>query len=111
MEAEAREAEPGSAGGDCAPPPVRLHPSLANLYRERVAELHLALADALCQAEALGLLRALIDKVVVRSADNGIELEIFGDLIAMINLGGEAQSERKKAALVRRLYLLPKSVR
>ena len=48
------------------------------------------------------MLRVLIDKVMVRpiGSGGGAELELFGDLITVINLGSEVNSERKKAALV-----------
>lgn len=61
-----------------APTPVRLHPNLSELYRQKVADLHLALADPQIGPEALALLRSLIERIVVRPLpEGGFELEII----------------------------------
>ena len=51
-----------------APSPVRLHPNLAQVYRRKVERLHEALADPALRDEALGLLRGLIERVVLHPA-------------------------------------------
>ena len=51
-----------------APSPVRLHPNLAELYRQKVAALHEALHREETRAEALEILRGLIEQVVVQPA-------------------------------------------
>jgi site-specific DNA recombinase len=71
-----------------APTSVRLHPNLSELYRQKVADLHLALADPQIGLEALSLLRSLIERIVVRPLPAGaFELEIIGALVAMVGLG------------------------
>lgn len=40
-----------------------LHPNLAEVYRERVDALHMALTDPHTKDEAFGIIRALIDEV------------------------------------------------
>ena len=47
------------------PTPPRFHPKLAELYRNKVARLHVALAEIGERDEALAILRSLIDRVVV----------------------------------------------
>ena len=43
---------------------MRLHPNLAELYREEVAALRESLADPAIHDEAIGILRGLIEQVV-----------------------------------------------
>ncbi|MFL5335391.1 MAG: hypothetical protein ACJ8H8_19950 [Geminicoccaceae bacterium] len=73
-----------------APSPVRLHPNLARVYRRKVERLH----------EALGLLRGLIERVVLHpAAEDGQgqqEIELVGAVVRMIELGRNAE----QAALV-----------
>jgi len=81
-----------------APTPVRLHPNLSELYRQKVADLHLALADPQIGSEALSLLRSLIERIVVRPLpEGGFELEIVGAIAAMVGLG-QSGADNKKAA-------------
>ena len=78
-----------------APSPVRLHPNLAQVYRRKVERLHEALADPALRDEALGLLRGLIERVVLHPAGDGQEVEIVGEIVRMVELGRDA----KQAAL------------
>ena len=78
-----------------APSPVRLHPNLAQVYRRKVERLHEALADPALRDEALGLLRGLIERVVLHPAGEGQEVEIVGEIVRMVELGRDA----KQAAL------------
>jgi site-specific DNA recombinase len=70
---------------------VRLHPNLAQVYRSKVERLHEALADPALRDEALGILRGLIERVIVHPADDGLQVEI----VKMVELGLDA----KQAAL------------
>jgi hypothetical protein len=73
-ELEARKAELEAKLVAPAPTPVRLHTNLAQLYREKIAELHTALADPSLHTEALGLIRGLIERVEVHPAEGGSTL-------------------------------------
>ena len=77
------------------PPPVRLHPNLAQVYRGKVERLHVALADPAIRDEALGLLRGLIERVVVHPGEDGPQIELVGEIVRMVELGLDA----KQAAL------------
>ena len=57
--------------------------------------LHEALADPALRDEALGLLRGLIERVVLHPAGDGQEVEIVGEIVRMVELGRDA----KQAAL------------
>ena len=94
-ELEARKAALEQELAADPPPPVRLHPNLAQVYRAKVERLHVALADPGLRDEALGILRGLIERVVIHPADEGLQVEIVGEIVKMVELGLNA----KQAAL------------
>ena len=77
------------------PPPVRLHPNLAQVYRGKVGRLHEALADPGLRDEALGILRGLLERVAIHPGEDGLQVEIVGAIVTMVELGLDA----KQAAL------------
>jgi site-specific DNA recombinase len=77
------------------PPSVRLHANLAQLYRRQVEHLHEALDDPTLRDEALGILRGLVERVVRYPTDDGLQVEIVGEIVKMVELGLDA----KRAAL------------
>ncbi len=85
LENEKRFAEAALAAP--APSPVRLHPNLADLYRDRVAELGAALADPDIRDEAIEVLRGLIESVVVTHGDDGWQVDLQGGIAALVALG------------------------
>ena len=72
--------------------PARLHSNLAQLYRERVAELHIALADPELRIEALGLIRGLLERVEVHPAEHGFHIQLVGEIANMVTLSAGAES-------------------
>ena len=76
-----------------APTPVRLHPNLSEIYKKKVAELAVTLADPDIRTAALEVVRGLINRVTVQSGDQGLTLELEGALTAMIGL---AQTEKSQ---------------
>jgi site-specific DNA recombinase len=91
-ELEGRKAELEGLLAAPPPSPVRLHPNLAELYREKVAELHRALADPESRTEALELIRSLIDCVELHPAGKGFRIELVGEIANMIKLSTGAES-------------------
>jgi site-specific DNA recombinase len=76
---------------------VHMHPNLAELYRREVEQLHEALIDPSCRDEAFGILRGLIDRISVHPGESGLEIELTGAIVAMVELAlGSAESERHK---------------
>jgi site-specific DNA recombinase len=71
---------------------VRLQPSPTQVYRAQVERLHLALADA--------TRRGLIGRVVIHPAEDGIQVEIVGEIVKMVELGLDAKQTalREEAA-------------
>jgi site-specific DNA recombinase len=81
-----------------APPPLpRFHPRLAEIYRDKVATLHTALAHAEERDQASQVLRSLIDRVVVRPGknDRSFEIELVGEIANMVALLSGAESAER----------------
>jgi site-specific DNA recombinase len=100
MSAEARKMEIEEGLAKAQPTNLRLHPTLADRYRQRVTDLHVALADPDLHSEAVQIIQALIERIVVSGGQHGPEIELIGDLAAMVNLAQSTTPESKKAALV-----------
>jgi DNA invertase Pin-like site-specific DNA recombinase/HPt (histidine-containing phosphotransfer) domain-containing protein len=99
-EFEARKIELVGLLAGPAAAPIRLHPNLAEVYRRKVCELEVALADPEIRDEALAILRPLIDKAMLHPIDGGFEIELVGEIVGMVALGQETpKSITKTAAL------------
>ena len=61
-ELEQRRAELETESAETAPPPnLRLHPSMADLYRRKVEQLETSLNDPSIRLEAASILRSMIE--------------------------------------------------
>ncbi len=72
-----------------------LHPNLAAIYRNKVQSLHDALREPVSGTSALEAIRGLIDRVVlhpVDTAENGMEIELIGEIAAMVALASHGTS-------------------
>lgn len=72
-----------------APPPdsIAVHPQAAAHYRQRVGDIHTALHSGDGAGyEAMGVLRELIDKIVVKPTPKGqpVELQVVGNLAGLL---------------------------
>ncbi|WP_374450308.1 recombinase family protein [Stella sp.] len=70
-----------------APEPIRLHPNLPVLYRQKIETLEAALAPEDTRTEAADILGSLIEKVVVTpdpEAPDGFRAELHGDLAQLL---------------------------
>ncbi len=63
-----------------------LHPNLANIYREKVAALHEALAGPATKDEAFTIIRTLIDEVRLVPENGELRVEIRGALAGILAL-------------------------
>ena len=74
---------------------VAMHPSMADHYRERVANLREALAREGCRAEAAEIMRTLIDKIlltpVCRDSKETLSITLHGDLAGILGLAVKAK--------------------
>ncbi len=75
-------------------PAPRLHPNLAGLYRRKVERLHEALADPAVRGEALGILRSLIESVVMHPREDGFTIELVGEIANMVALAHEPRTTK-----------------
>jgi hypothetical protein len=72
---------------EAAPPSMpRLHPNLAELYRQKVINLAEALNDEHTRLEAAECIRELIEEVRLVPADGKLRVELYGELAALLNL-------------------------
>ena len=69
----------------------RLHPKLADLYRQRVDRLHEELNRTDLRSEAAQALRELIDEVRLIPEDGKLEIELVGDLAAILALSADSK--------------------
>jgi hypothetical protein len=75
---------------ETAPPPMpRLHPNLAELYRQKVMNLAQALNDEHTRLEAAECIRELIEEIRLVPDNGKLRVELYGELAALINLANE----------------------
>jgi len=83
---EARKASLAKELGEPAPDPIRIHPSMARMYAEKVAGLETALNDPAIKPEAAEVLRTMITKIELtpRIDEPGLDALIHGDLAEIL---------------------------
>ena len=86
-----REALKARLAAADAPPPL-LHPEMAGLYRQQVKALAQALEHPETRMEASEAIRGLIDAIVLTPNQAGLQIELKGNLAAM--LGAAVQAKR-----------------
>jgi len=63
-----------------------IHPKLAEIYRRKVADLHGALQRDETRAEAAGILRSLIDEIVLTPEGDELRIDLKGALAGILRL-------------------------
>ena len=79
-----------------APTAVRLHPNLAEHYASLVSSLRDHLNNADYKDEAATVLRGLIDNIIIQPTEEGIEIDIAGNLASMLTLSLETQKAPRR---------------
>ena len=79
------------------PPPV-LHPSMAVIYRERVAALHEALQQNETRAQATEIIRSLVSEIVLTPAGGLLEIEVRGDLAGILTIAAAGKQKSPSLA-------------
>jgi len=69
-------------------PEPLLHPALSTVYRDTVEKLETLLHHPDTREEAFGLIRSLIDAVILAPVDGKLEIELRGDLAGILALSG-----------------------
>jgi hypothetical protein len=78
-------------------PAPRLHPNLAELYRQKIA----ALTDVLARddaAEVREIIRGLVDAIILVPEGGRLRVEVRGALAAILVLGQGAQNDKSPSA-------------
>jgi site-specific DNA recombinase len=78
---------------------MRFHPNVAEVYRQKVAHLEEALNDPALRTEAAEVLRGLIEEIrLAPESDGTLQIELFGELAAIMALGETEKRNRAVAA-------------
>jgi hypothetical protein len=80
-------------------PMPRLHPRLADVYREQVVNLQAALADPATHDDAMETMRGLVEKVIVRNTETGFEIELVGEIANMLTFSGGPKSAEFRSSV------------
>ncbi|MEX0809080.1 MAG: recombinase family protein [Dongiaceae bacterium] len=75
-----------------------IHPNMAALYRRKVSEIEMLLADSTSKDEAIQTIRSLIDRIVLTPVAGELQIDLKGELAAILSL---CQDSKKPAARVR----------
>ena len=96
LDTRRKELEAHLAQADAAPAPVRLHPTMSETYRERVAVLIRGLAESEGMEEAREAIRGLIEKIVLtpRTDGTGLMVDLHGALASLLLLATGAPVHR-----------------
>ena len=78
-------------------PAPRLHPNLATIYKEKIANLVQALNNPNTLIEANTAIRQLIERVQLIPANGELKIELYGELAALLKLGTEPKNEHPQA--------------
>ncbi len=81
-----------------SPSPVRIHAKLPEVYRDKVARLEDALYEPDTKAEAMDIIRGLVDRIVLRPAPEGMLAELHGDLAQILAFCEGADGKNKLPA-------------
>ncbi len=68
-----------------------LHPNLAEIYRQKVAALNEALEHESTQAEAMDLIRSLVDEIELTPENGELRIDLKGELAGILNLCTESK--------------------
>ncbi len=81
---------------EASEPSPLLHPEMANFYRRQVGELHELLQHGpeAARLKAADTLRALISAIVLTPNDEGLAVDVQGDLAGILAIASNAKSPR-----------------
>ncbi|MDA0228772.1 MAG: hypothetical protein O3B21_01150 [Proteobacteria bacterium] len=93
---EARKIELKRKLEDVPAPKPRLHPNLADVYRNKVENLIDALNAPGTVSEASEAIRSLIEAVRLTPQDGKLRIELYGELAALLSLGIEPKNKHPR---------------
>src|SRR5260370_40548582 len=83
---EARKRELQVFLADAEEPPPVLHPSMAIVYRQRVAALYDALQHEASRAPAADIIRSLVSEIILTPKNGFLQVELRGDLAGILTV-------------------------
>ncbi len=83
---EARKRELQVFLADAEEPPPVLHPSMAIVYRQRVAALYDALQHEASRAPAAEIIRSLVSEIILTPKNGFLQVELRGDLAGILTV-------------------------
>ncbi len=83
---EARKRELQVFLADAEEPPPVLHPSMAIVYRQRVAALYDALQHEESRAPAADIIRSLVSEIILTPKNGFLQVELRGDLAGILTV-------------------------
>ena len=66
--------------------PLRLHPNMAEIYRQKIAAFHDLLEKPESKAEAFEAIRSLIDRIVLTPVNDELRIDLHGAIAAILQL-------------------------
>jgi hypothetical protein len=75
-------------------PQPLLHPNLADLHRQKVAALEQALQDPRDGAEAMEMIRSLMEELVLTAENGTLRIDLTGELAAILSIAQNGQMPR-----------------
>jgi len=90
---------------ETAPEPS-LHPAMAELYREAIANLREGPKDPITKDEAFSIIRTLIEAVILVPEGTELKVELRGALVGILRLASGAGTIKAPARVHRGLFLL-----
>ena len=79
------------------PPAPRLHPNLASIYKEKIANLVQTLNDPNTLIEANTAIRQLIERVRLVQINGELKIALYGELAALLKLCTEPKNKHPQA--------------
>jgi site-specific DNA recombinase len=71
--------------------PELLHPRMADVYREKVGSLCLALENEESRTSAVEAIRALIEAIILKPDGDELKITLKGDLAGMLSAAGDSK--------------------
>ena len=98
---EARQKELEALIASTEEEPVLIHPNMANVYKEKVGRLTEALTDDKRRAEAVEIIRGLIDKIALTPVEEDgkatMAVDLHGALAGMLSLAAQTKKPLKES--------------
>jgi hypothetical protein len=98
---EARKIELEAKLEDGEEETVLIHPEMGGYYRDQVAALSEALGDEDYRAEAVAIIRTLVDKVVLTPTEidgkRTVAIDLYGELAGILSLASNAKKPLKES--------------